>query len=268
MMIGMTYLSFLLFFILVPLIFNVLYLVYRHYSYRTTGKPNNLLKARTFFTAILILAIIALLYTTPWDNFIVANNIWYYDTNKVLGIVIGYVPIEEYSFFILQTFLVGVFTFTFIGPMSLNYVDERDNKNIRLLSSVFLFMLWIVSLITYVSQVNALIYLDLILIWALPPIMLQLLYGADILWEKKFPLFLIIITLTAYLSVVDTIAISADIWTIALNTSTGILLGGILPIEELLFFLVTNMLIIFGLTLIVSQKSISRFRGYLNIIKS
>lgn len=267
-MFKMTYLSFLFLFIMVPLLFNVLYLVYRYYSYKTIGKPNDLSRIRTYLSAILILTIIALLYTTPWDNFLVANRIWYYDTAKVLGIVIGYVPLEEYSFFVLQTFFVGCFTITFFGNnLSSNYVDTRDRKIIRSLSFILLFLLWMASIITYICQINSLIYLNLILIWALPPIMFQLLYGADILWEKKRPLILTIILPTSYLSIIDALAISANIWTITLTTSTGILLGGMLPIEELLFFLVTNVLIVFGLTLIVSPKSIIRFRGYFNRIK-
>ncbi|UCG03762.1 MAG: lycopene cyclase domain-containing protein [Candidatus Heimdallarchaeota archaeon] len=263
----MTYLSFILFFILVPLIINVAYLVYRHYLHVTAEKSKNLVKTTRYFTAIIILAIIALIYTTPWDNFLVANKIWYYDINKVLGIVIGYVPIEEYIFFVVQTLLVGVFTFTFSKTLYLNSKDERERKDIRVLSTVFIFLIWLIAIITYTSQISALVYLNLILIWALPPIMLQLLFGADILWEKKVPLVFFLLISTAYLSIIDALAISANIWTISLNTSTGILIGGILPIEEMVFFLVTNVLIIFGLTLIASQKSEIRFRSYLKIVK-
>jgi putative membrane protein len=215
----------------------------------------------------MILTIIALLYTTPWDNFLVANKIWYYDTNKVIGILIGYVPIEEYTFFVLQTFLVSVFTFTFSRTLYLNSTDERERKDIRVISTFFLFLIWITAILSYISQINALVYMNLILIWALPPIILQLMYGADILWEKKLPLISFILISTAYLSIVDALAISANIWTISLKTSTGILIGGILPIEEMVFFLVTNVLIIFGLTLITSQKSFLRFKSYLNRFK-
>ncbi|MFX0124998.1 MAG: lycopene cyclase domain-containing protein [Candidatus Hodarchaeota archaeon] len=261
------YLSFLLFFILVPLIINVAYLVYKHYLHVTAKRSKNLVKTSRYFTAIIILVIIALVYTTPWDNFLVANKIWYYDTNKVLGIIIGYVPIEEYTFFVVQTLLVGVFTFTFSKILYLDSTDERERKDIRVLSTFFIFLIWLIALITYISQISALVYLNLILIWALPPIMLQLLYGADILWEKKVPLVFFLLISTAYLSIIDALAISANIWTISLNTSTGILIGGILPIEEMVFFLVTNVLIIFGLTLIASQKSEIRFRSYLEIVK-
>ena len=266
-MIKLTYLSVLLFFILIPLVINVLYLIYRHYSYAASGMPDNLVKTNRYLAATIILTIIALIYTTPWDNFLVANKIWYYDTNKVIGILIGYVPIEEYTFFVLQTLLVSAFIFTFIRTLYLNSTDEKERREIRVISTVLLFLVWITAIFTYISQINALIYMNLILIWALPPIMLQLMYGADILWERKLPLVLFILISTTYLSTIDALAISANIWTISLNTSTGLLIGGILPIEELVFFLVTNVLIIFGITLIVSQKSSLRFRNHLNRIK-
>ncbi len=58
---------------------------------------------------LLILVLIALVYTTPWDNYLAASGVWYYDARLVLKIVLGYVPIEEYLFFILQTILTGLF---------------------------------------------------------------------------------------------------------------------------------------------------------------
>jgi lycopene cyclase domain-containing protein len=55
------------------------------------------------------LAVIAVVYTTPWDNYLVATGVWYYDPRLVLNLTIGYVPVEEYAFFILQAFLTGLF---------------------------------------------------------------------------------------------------------------------------------------------------------------
>ena len=57
------------------------------------------------------IAAIAVVYTTPWDNYLVASGVWYYDPKMVLNITLGYVPLEEYLFFILQTFLTGLFVF-------------------------------------------------------------------------------------------------------------------------------------------------------------
>jgi lycopene beta-cyclase len=56
------------------------------------------------------ISVVALLYTGPWDNLIVANGVWSYGPQKILGPVIGRVPIEEYAFYVLQVFLTGLLT--------------------------------------------------------------------------------------------------------------------------------------------------------------
>src|SRR5512142_2737525 len=57
---------------------------------------------------------IALIYTTPWDNYLVANRIWWYHPDLVTGITIGWVPIEEYTFFLLQPLMSGLW-FLFVS---------------------------------------------------------------------------------------------------------------------------------------------------------
>ena len=79
------------------------------------------LSATSIGLAIGLHVLIALLYTTPWDNYLVATGVWWYDPSLVTGVVLGWVPIEEYTFFILQPILVGVWlvllsqTFVFQG---------------------------------------------------------------------------------------------------------------------------------------------------------
>ena len=65
---------------------------------------------------------------------------------------------------------------------------------------------------------------------------------------------------TLYLSLADSIAIGAGTWTFSPQQSTGWLIGGVLPVEELLFFLLTNTLIGFGMTLVMSSESQVRLR--------
>jgi lycopene cyclase domain-containing protein len=52
--------------------------------------------------------VIAVVYTTPWDNYLVATGVWWYDPQLVTGLVLGWVPIEEYTFFIVQPILAGL----------------------------------------------------------------------------------------------------------------------------------------------------------------
>jgi len=62
------------------------------------------------YVAVLTLAVIAVVYTAPWDNYLVATSVWWYDEALVSGVTIGWVPIEEYLFFALQTVLTGLWT--------------------------------------------------------------------------------------------------------------------------------------------------------------
>ena len=57
---------------------------------------------------VLTMAAIAFVYTTPWDNAIIALGVWSYDPALVWGIVFGWVPLEEYLFFLLQPLLSGL----------------------------------------------------------------------------------------------------------------------------------------------------------------
>ena len=65
-------------------------------------------RQRWWLRAALFTAIIAVIYTTPWDNYLVATGVWYYDPARVWNIILGWVPLEEYLFFILQTILTGL----------------------------------------------------------------------------------------------------------------------------------------------------------------
>ena len=105
-------------------------------------------------------------------------------------------------------------------------------------------------------------YLALELVWALPPIMLQLWFGADILWRYRKLVFLSIVPLTLYLSAADALAIDWGTWTIDPAQSLNIYLGGVLPIEELIFFLLTNILVTFGVTLILAAESHERLARF------
>ena len=46
--------------------------------------------------------------TTPWDNYAVKQGLWGFAREHTWGLFIGYLPLEEYLFFGLQTLLVGL----------------------------------------------------------------------------------------------------------------------------------------------------------------
>jgi lycopene cyclase domain-containing protein len=97
----MTYFGFLIIFLVVPILLlgGLLLRLRRTKSRSPEGH------VRPAVIAIPLMVLIALAYTTPWDNYLVATGVWWYDPVLVSGIVFGWVPIEEYTFFVLQPIL-------------------------------------------------------------------------------------------------------------------------------------------------------------------
>ena len=216
---------------------------------------------------IFILIIVAVVYTTPWDNYLVATEIWWYDPDLVTGITIGWVPIEEYTFFITQTILIGLFWVLLVQLISIPEMGEFVvRKKLNYAMSAIIACCWILSFSLLLLNWKKGTYLNLILVWALIPIFIQIVYGADILWHYRKIVTILILIPSLYLSAADAYAIDHGIWIIGKETTTGILIGGILPIEEMIFFFVTNILIVFGMTLGLAQESHERIQGLLKIL--
>jgi lycopene cyclase domain-containing protein len=132
---------------------------------------------------------------------------------------------------------------------------------------LFCGIIWIISIVILLSNWQAGTYLGLELVWALPAIILQLAFGADILWQHRNIVITAIVSTTIYLSIADALAIQSGTWTIDPAQSTELLLFGILPIEEFIFFLLTNILIIFGVTLVLAAQSQKRISVLFNFKK-
>ena len=129
-------------------------------------------------------------------------------------------------------------------------------------------MLWIAALATLVIGKSGTIYLGLELAWAMPVIILQLAFGGDILWQQRQKVVLAITLLTVYLSAADALAIQSGVWTINPMKSLGVLLGGILPMEEFVFFLLTNTMVAFGFVLIWAPQSYGRLKSVWSKLRS
>jgi len=208
--------------------------------------------------ALAVHVIVAVVYTTPWDNYLVATAVWWYDLALVTGLTIGWVPIEEYTFFVLQTFLAGLWLLYLARRIRFDPGSIAHAHQIRVISTWVLGLIWLVSVGLLVSGWSPSTYLALILVWALPPIMLQTIFGADILWRHYRLVLAALLPSLIYLSVADALAITAGTWAISPAQSLNIYLAGYLPVEEFLFFIITNTLVVFGMTLVLARESRSR----------
>ncbi len=254
----MTYFGFLARFLVVP----ILILVGLHWWDKRRGitlPPR--LQTWPPTAVILGLVIVAVIYTTPWDNYLVATAVWWYDPNLVTGYTIGWVPIEEYTFFVLQTIASGLWVWWIAKRLTLTE-PFVPRPRLRWGVSGVTAVVWLISTITLLSGYEPATYLTLILSWALIPFLVQFIFGADILWLYRRLLLWGIVPPTLYLAAADAIAIEAGTWTISPSQTFNLLLGGILPIEEFTFFLVTNMLVGLGMTLVLAVESHERIMDW------
>jgi lycopene beta-cyclase len=225
---------------------------------RSGQKMPSALNAWNEESALALHSTIALTYTTIWDNYLVASEVWGYDPKRVTGVTIGWVPIEEYSFFVLQPLMVGSWL-----QLAARFIPVSDAPYTRRPEGQFtaagiLGVAWAISTIDLFRGPQQRKYLDLILAWALPPVMLQTAFGGDILWRHRRLLMVSLLPATAYLGWADSQAISAGIWKISPKKTVGLDVIPNLPLEEFLFFLMTNVLLTFGITLAQAQESEDR----------
>ncbi len=245
----MTYFGFLALFLAAPL-FILAWL-----SRRDRRRGRTLPAAWQAPAAWAVLAVhvaLAVIYTTPWDNYLVATRVWYYDPARVTGATIGWVPIEEYCFFVLQTLLTGTWLLWLGRHLAPARWPARRSAALRWGSMTAGLCIWLASAAVLLSGWQPGTYLALILVWMLPPVLLQLGVGADVLWHHRRWVALGLFPPILYLAAADSLAIAQGVWTISPQQTTGILLGGILPIEEFIFFAITNVLIVFGMTLMLA----------------
>jgi lycopene cyclase domain-containing protein len=237
----MSYLTFLFYFVIVPTLVLMLGLV--------IGSRRN---DRAFpflwrhWQGAAILALIAIVWTTPWDNAIISHGVWSYGKDRVIG-TIWSVPLEEYAFMILMPFLNAAFIAWLMGGVTIASTRHRSPQR---------FARWIVlsaAAAVFLTGLMLLcigpgVYLGAILVWFAPPIALQIIFDPSTLGHHWRVVAAGTIFPALYLSAADAYAIRAGIWTIMPETRTGLEIGG-LPIEEALFFFTVSLLIAQGLVL-------------------
>lgn len=200
----------------------------------------------------------ALTYTAPWDNYLVAQRVWWYDPARVLGMTLGWVPFEEYLFFLLQPFLTGLLYFTMrdLAPTTRSSTSGPG----RLILALGTGLLWVAAVVALTADPSVR-YLSLELAWGLPPLLLQFAVGGDLLWKRRTPLLLSLGLSSGYLVAADVIAIRSGIWTISSQFTLGLKLVPGLVLEEAVFFTLTNALVLGGLSLLDEPAAEFRLRS-------
>ena len=244
----MTYLQFHLVFTLPPLLL-LAFLTYR--AARQGRVP------QAGLIALGVHVLLALVYTTPWDNLLVARGVWGYGENRVL-FTLGWVPFEEYLFFVLQTLLTGLWVLLLYRRKLPARPAIPAAPVVRLVGALAWLGLAAAGVLALSTQHG--LYFGMIAAWAAPILALQWGFGGDLLLRRPLVLTLGFLVPTLYLWLADRLALGLGIWWISPDLSSNLALFG-LPVEEALFFLLTNLLVVFGITLALEPFALKRLQA-------
>ncbi|HLA62788.1 MAG TPA: lycopene cyclase domain-containing protein [Rhodothermales bacterium] len=201
--------------------------------------------------ALGLIVLAALVATTPWDNYLVYRGVWNYGVDRVIG-TIGYVPIEEYLFFVLQPLMGGLAYF--LARRHLRPLTGPTPAWVRPGLIAFWLMGTIAGVLCLTVGSPRALYLGLILAWACPILAGMSVLGAAHIRADLRAIVLSIGLTSLYLWVADRIAIGLEIWDIADEYSLPFEPFG-LPIEEAVFFLLTTTLCVNGLALLLPVRT-------------
>jgi len=200
--------------------------------------------------ALPVIAIVAFVYTAPWDNYLIARGIWWYGPDRVL-LKVGHVPLEEYLFFLLQPLITGLFYFNYRMRQTISALSASHVAWIGFLGFFGLSAAGYVLLLIGPARAT---YAAFILSWSCPLLAGMWLYDGRRLWAERWTLIYAAGLPTVYFCIADAVAIGSSVWTISDRYTVGLSPFG-LPIEEALFFLMTNLLVVHGLILLIENPS-------------
>ncbi|KAJ3230756.1 hypothetical protein HDU81_004262, partial [Chytriomyces hyalinus] len=207
---------------------------------------------------IIALSSIAIIYTTPWDNYIVAKGAWTYPADRVLA-VIGYVPIEEYAFFVIQTMFTGLICLACTrGDLHVLHLKAAP-LSVRIIP-VLLFLMMAGLGISIATPSTNTFYIGALLGWTGPVLALQWWIAGPFIWSLRRRVAVSVIAPTLYLWWVDHSSIKNGVWDISTTGTLGLLVTPHLPIEEAAFFLIVNCMVVFGLLAIDRTLAILRIQ--------
>ncbi|KAK5098028.1 hypothetical protein LTS08_006783 [Lithohypha guttulata] len=185
------------------------------------------------------------------DSYLVRNRIWTYPSEAVIGPTLFSVPIEELFFFIVQTYITTCLHILLNKPVlnAIHLHNEHTQGKFRVqkrMGQVFFAACFVVPLLLPTDHREG-TYMKLIICWVAPIFYMLWTFGYQLLLSLPASKTLLPIAVpTLFLWVVDTLALQRGTWSIESGTKLGIHVWPHLEIEEAMFFLVTNSMIVMG----------------------
>lgn len=205
---------------------------------------------------LLALNAIVVAFTYPWDNSAVRRGIWDFPEDRLL-FRIDKLPIEEISFFVLQTLQVSFLTLALCSAIPAVHRYEPVISIGTLTNAGLLFVVWgIIGLTTRRWRTNhrRYAYAWHLFYWFVPVICVQWIIGSALLSERLVVILGATFIIGSLLSIADVWAVRRGIWFFDHTQITGHVIARILPWEEVAFFYTTSLLVSQSILLLAPES--------------
>ena len=171
----------------------------------------------------------------------------------MLGYTLFSIPVEELFFFVIQTFITSLLYIICNKPVLhaqfLTSPESRPRwrRNTKMAGQAMLAAMAGVGA-GLIAGGGRGTYFGLILAWACPFALATWTITGDMILAMPWTSTVLpILAPTIYLWLVDELSLRSGVWTIETGTKLGRQLFGSLDVEEAFFFLITNVLVVFGI---------------------
>jgi lycopene cyclase domain-containing protein len=196
--------------------------------------------------ALGLVLLAVMIFTTPWDNLAAKWGIWGFPREKYT-MRIGYLPVEEYAFFLLQSANVMLAVralFYFFQNWQTGQEAEIGRATLLCLAaSVIPWAFVAMNLLWLRRKAGPRVNYAIHLAWFLPVIYAQWVLAPPLFLGHTGLLALVTTAFGVYYTLADLAAVRAGTWFFDEKQITGAKLGGILPWEEIAFFFLTSLLV-------------------------
>jgi putative membrane protein len=187
-----------------------------------------------------------MIFTAPWDNLAAKWGIWGFPREKY-SLRIGYLPVEEYAFFLLQS----VNVILAVRALFHFFPDWRTGREtsigaitlICLAASVIPWAFVAIQLRRLRRKAGPRVNYAVHLAWFLPVIYTQWILDPRLFIGHAGLLALVTAAFGVYYTLADLAAVRAGTWFFDEKQITGVKLGRLLPWEEIAFFFLTSLLV-------------------------
>ncbi|GAA3815007.1 hypothetical protein GCM10023083_56440 [Streptomyces phyllanthi] len=249
----MSYVVLLLLFLVVPTL-----LLGTAVARRVAHEPALRPALRRTLPVVVLLVPVSAGWSAPWDQWMIDRGIFVYPPEKVVG-WIARIPVEDLLLFACQGLFVGLWALLFVGRLPSSDI-RPDRARAAMLSTVGLIVAVTVAIASSGSPHAT--YTMSILVWFGPLILVQLVAGTGALLARWRLWLVTIVPATLWLWLLELVAIRQDIWWIDPARSVGWRPFG-LPAEDLLIFLVGNVLVVHTVLFLDDPAMRARAAGWL-----